>query len=260
MRRLVFVFLLSAVLALGTTIRLYLTDGTYQLTNQYQVLKDRVRFYSTERSDWEEIPLTLVDLKRTEAEARRHEVQLKAETAEFSAEEKAARAEERQADRVPVEPGVYVLEGNAMKTIPLAETAVVNDKRRSILKLLSPIPMVSGKATLEITGAHSPNVFADPLQEFYIRLAAEEHFGIIKLGDHKGNRVVEQITIVPVTKQIVEDQDEIQTFRRQLGDALYKIWPMKPLEPGEYAVVEYTPADFDQINIRTWDFSYVAKK
>ncbi len=58
-----------------------------------------------------------------------------------------------------------------------------------------------------------------------------------------------------MTKEIIEEQDQVEVFRRQLGDGLYKIWPMKPLEAGEYAVYEFTPAEFNGVSIQTWDFS-----
>jgi hypothetical protein len=41
-----------AVAAFGATSRLYLKDGDYQLIREYQVLADRVRYFSTERGDW----------------------------------------------------------------------------------------------------------------------------------------------------------------------------------------------------------------
>jgi hypothetical protein len=54
-----------SVPAAAANIKLYLKDGTYQLVREYLVLSDRVKFYSSDRADWEEMPLVLVDLKKT---------------------------------------------------------------------------------------------------------------------------------------------------------------------------------------------------
>ena len=67
-RRVLVTMLCAAALA-GAADRLYLKDGDYQLVREYQVQPDRVRYYSTERSEWEEIPLELVDLERTKKDA-----------------------------------------------------------------------------------------------------------------------------------------------------------------------------------------------
>ena len=61
--------LLLASPAFSAIARLYLKDGTYHLVREWSRDGDRVKFYSTERSDWEEIPVDLVDLRRTEAES-----------------------------------------------------------------------------------------------------------------------------------------------------------------------------------------------
>ena len=68
MFRLAGVLMLIAGLLSAATVRLYLKDGTYHAVREYEKSGDRVRYYSTERSDWEEIPLDLVDLMRTESE------------------------------------------------------------------------------------------------------------------------------------------------------------------------------------------------
>ena len=91
--------------------------------------------------------------------------------------------------------------------------------------------------------------------EFYIRLSAEERFGILRMSEHKGNRVVEKLTILPVVKEIVEEPEIVPTFQHQVGEGLYKIWPEKPLAAGEYAVVEYTEG---KVNMQVWDFAISA--
>ena len=75
-------------------------------------------------------------------------------------------------------------------------------------------------------------------------LAQDERFGMVRMGEHKGNRVIEKLTIIPVTKEVVEEPDLVETFRRQVADGLFKIWPEKDLTPGEYAAVREDPTRF----------------
>ena len=65
-------------------------------------------------------------------------------------------------------------------------------------------------------------------------------------------RIVENLTFMPVTKEVIEEPTLVETFQKQLADGLYKIWSKQPFAPGEYAVVEYTEG---KLNIQTWDFA-----
>jgi hypothetical protein len=243
---LIFLFALAAFAA---TSRLYLKDGTYQIVREYKVENDRVRYYSTERGEWEEIPLDMVDLKRTENEVKDREAARSAETQALEAEDKAERAE---IARVPEPAGVYLIEGQNLRALKAAETKVVTNKGRSVLKVLSPVPIVAGKATVELDGISSTNQVSISQPEFYFRMANQERFAMVRLTPKKNARIVQKWSIIPVTKEIVEEQEEVATFKRQLGEGLYKIWPINSLNAGEYAVVEYTVG---KGNVQVWDFS-----
>ena len=69
MRKALFIFVASALSLLAANFKLYLKDGTYQIVKEYKVDGDRLRYYSVERSDWEELPAALVDLRRTDEES-----------------------------------------------------------------------------------------------------------------------------------------------------------------------------------------------
>src|SRR5580704_1230255 len=226
----VFVFTLSAA-----NLKLYLKDGGFQLVREYKVDDDRVTYYSVERSDWEEIPTDLVDLKRTSAEASaRQEAQTK-EAQEVADEQAAARESRQEILKIPRDPGVYRLEDGQLRVFTAAECTLHNSKGRNVLRVL--VPVVSGKATLDTPGEHSPNIVTESTPEFFLQLSETENFGIVKLTPGKGVRIVEQISVMPVVKESDETREIIPTFSKQLSDnGLYKVWPQDPLPQGEYAV------------------------
>lgn len=253
MRKFLAALFLFGALAWAVNIKLYLKDGSFHVVSEYKVESDRVRFYSVERSEWEEMPLSLVDLKKTESEAAERKTELEKDTKILSEEDAERRAVQKEVMRIPQDPGVYWIDGDKTKIVKVAETVVHSNKRREILKAISPIPAFSGKATLEIEGLHSLNIFTNPEQEFYIQLSETERFGIAKLTPKGTVRIVENLSIHPLTKDITEEPEMVDIFRQQLTqDGLYKIWPKEKLEPGEYAVVQYS---IDKMNMQVWDFA-----
>ncbi len=245
-----------ACAAWAANLKLYMKDGSYHIVREYQVMQDRVHFYSVERSDWEDIPLDLVDIKRTQSEAAERQNKLEEDAKAMAQEEKAERDLEKEKRKIPQDPGAYWLLGEEVQVMKLAESSVHTNKGRAVLKKLAPIPVVTGKATLEIQGAHSLNVFTNPEQEFYIQLSEPERFGIAKLTTKGAVRIVENVTTVPVVNEIVEEPTMVEILKKELDGGLYKIWPKEKLEPGEYAVVEYTE---NKLNMQVWDFAIKAK-
>jgi hypothetical protein len=245
-----------ACAAWAANVKLYMKDGSYHVVREYQVQPDRVHFYSVERSDWEDVPLDLVDLKRTESEAAERKAKLEEDSKAVAQEEQAERELEKEKRRIPQDPGAYWLLGNEVQVMKAAESTVHTNKGRSILKKLAPVPVISGKATLEIQGAHSLNVFTDPEQEFYLQLSEPERFGIARLTVKGAVRIVENVTTMPVVNEIVEEPTMVDILKKELDGGLYKIWPKEKLEPGEYALVEYTES---KLNMQVWDFAIKAK-
>jgi hypothetical protein len=250
-------FLFLAVVLLGDTFRLYLKDGDYHLIREYQVEGDRVRYFSTERGEWEEIPKALVDLEKTEREHKAKGAEVAKEAQEADEEEKAEREQRREIASIPIDAGAYYKVGDQIKALPAADYQVITSKKRKTLQVLSPIPIVPGKASVVIQGDHSKFTVGEDRPEFYLRLAKQERFGIISLTPKKNVRVVENISMIPVTKQNFEERKQMDAFQQQLADGLFKVWPEKPLTPGEYALVEFSNDEEDgEINLLVWDFAY----
>lgn len=255
--RILALLLLSGACLWAQQFRLYLKEGGWHMVREYQVVEDRVRYYSTERSDWEEIPLDLVDLKRTEAErkARIEEEKKQAEIAD--AEDSFEREIARQIARIPVDPGLYYFEGGEVKEIKRAGLKSVASKKRTALKILVPVPIVPGKAFLELPGRHAAAALSGNRPELYFRIDWTQTFVLVRVKPkQKGEgRTVGILQTEPVTKMSYFEFETVDIFRQQLQENLFKIWPTKPLEPGEYALVQYSEGEaVDAGEILVWDF------
>jgi hypothetical protein len=253
--RLAILFLL-AISAFAQTQRLYLKDGTFQQVREYQVLDDRVRYYSTERGEWEEIPKEMVDIDRSKKEYSERKATIEADAKAQAEEDAAIRAAAKEVQSVPDEPGAYWIHDDKFEPLKLADSKVVNNKGRSILKVLSPVPLVPGKSTVELDGLASTMRIADTRPEFYFRLSDIQAIAIVKLTPKKGNRLVENVSILPVSNEMMEDRQIIPTFKKSTGELLFKIWPEKTLEPGEYALIQYVEGE---VKLQVWDFAIVGQ-
>ena len=243
--------LLLTAAVFAATQRLYLKDGDYQMVREYQVLADRVRYYSTERGDWEEIPLELVDLDRTKKEVAALAAELKEDAKAQDEEDAALRAERKEIASIPQDPGVYLIGTGKLTPLKQGEVKIASDKKRAVLKVLSPVPIVPGKSTVEMDGESAALRVPNATPEFYFRQVNPEGLAIVKLTPKKNVRLVENVAIMAVSNEKLEDLQLVPTFKKQIADQLFKIWPEKALPPGEYAVIEYTDGE---VNLQIWDF------
>jgi flagellar motor protein MotB len=169
--------------------RLILKDGTYQLVRKYEIVGDRVRYISIERSgEWEELPESLVDWDATRKWERDHAAQQedssdamkeaaaidKEEAAERD-EAKARRPEVAKGLELPDEDGVFALdtfEGNPELVEMLPSELDANAKTKHGLATLN--PLAGSKASLELNGPHAKVHFHVNDPAIYLSLNAPD--------------------------------------------------------------------------------------
>ncbi|MDE3197635.1 MAG: hypothetical protein KGN84_14900 [Acidobacteriota bacterium] len=254
MRRALCIFLATAASMMAANFKLYLKDGSYQLVREYKVEGDKLSYYSIDRGDWEEIPVSMVDLRRTDAETSARRATLEKQAAELTAED-AARAELRkEIQKIPRDPGVYrVLDSGELQILKLEENASLHGKKkRTAIKLLTGIPL-DDKSTLEIPNAHADLAIHETRPEFYVQVSNPQDLtAIVKLTPKGDVRIVEQVTVVAMVKIPQEERESVDVFTKQLTESgLYKVWPQADLEKGEYAVLDFEEG---KLNARIFAF------
>jgi hypothetical protein len=242
--------------------KLILTDGTFQLAREYTVEGDRVRYWSVERSQWEEIPTNLVDWDAThkaEAEQVSHDSELKAK---IHASDLAQHTKEIDVDRsLEIKPGLflpdavgfYALDRNKLiREMKQSEAVTKTSTGREVEKIMSGVSLIPSKKTMEIPGEHAAMRLTTAEPEFFMRPAdsREPRFRLLRTQIKGGHRVVEDVSIrVWGEEKHTATDVEIQTWTPATGVFRYTL--NQRLEPGEYTFVEMTD---EGINGYVWDF------
>ena len=251
-RRLAWIAALAAAALSAAPLKLYLKSGSDMLVREYELKEDRVRYYSMDRGQWEEIPARLVDLEKTEAESARQTRRLESMRAESAAERSAERKARTELHNVPIDDGLYWYKNDQASAVPQNEVIEEKSGKRKFLRAIAPMPIVAGKRKLLVEGETAEFAVDDAAPVFFIRDTSITYFGIVKLTPEKDQRLVQIIQNAGPDNALFEEQEEVEVFRQQLASGVYRVWPTEPLPTGEYAFINYTPGEGD---LRVWSFS-----
>lgn len=242
--------------------KLILTDGTFQLAREYAVEGERVRYWSLERSQWEEIPSSLVDWDAThkaEAEQVSRDAALKAK---IRSSQLAQLTKDIDVDRsLEIKPGLFLSDAvgfyaldrnNVIREMKQSEAVLKTSTGREVEKIMSGVSLIPSKKTMEIPGERAAMRLAAGEPEFFFRPAdrREPRFRLLRAQIKGGHRLIDSISVRATGEEKHNATDiEIQTWIPATGVFRYTV--EQRLEPGEYAFVEMTA---DGISGYVWDF------
>lgn len=266
--------------------RLVLKDGSYQIAREWQVKGDRVRYFSAERYDWEEIPTVLVDWPATEKYEKDRAAGTLADQKAATAQDEADLAEEEAVSpsvapglRLPETGGIFLFEqfSGRPQLIELVQNGTDINKHmgKNILRsVINPLP-TGPRQTVELKDAHarvqshtgSPAIYvninfdsdsdsdatsarsSDPDDKSAIPV--NDRFKIVRVQAKGDVRVVSNLKIA-LTGRMKEQRDMVDAVSTAISKDWLKLVPAQPLEPGEYALIEMLNAK--QMNLYVWDF------
>jgi hypothetical protein len=241
--------------------KLILSDGSFHLVRSYERRGDRVRYYSIERSAWEEIPASLVDwgaTQKDEAAAAALDSKIEEKKKEFRmeriAEEVDADASLEIAPRIflPDGPGLFVLEGKTIRSLQLIGADVKTDKRRILAQIFTPIRLPTLQR-VELPGAHASFRISTAQPEFFIRTpdGHEPEMELIQALVKGAVREIGRVNTLSSGDKI-EDRKVVSVERWKLAKGVFRLTLSQSLEPGEYVLAEIRPEE--GMDLGVWDF------
>jgi len=248
-------------LANGGTVatKLVMKDGTVQRVRGYQIENNRVRYFSIDRSEWEEIPVSEVDWAATKKAQAQIQQQDAALTAKIKEEEAAAQDAALDVDAsLEVVPGVFlppgdgffILDRRAIFPLPEATATTQNSKARTIERMVVPLPSKMG---VYLPGRHAKFRITNPTPEFYLRTtndAPEPEVELLQAHIQGHSRHIENIESFFGNRTNSGKVISIQVW--QVARNVYRFTLGQSLTPGEYALAEFSPKH--GINLVLWDF------
>lgn len=183
--------------------RLILKDGSYQAVTKWEIKGDRVRYFSAERNDWEEMPNSLIDWNATnkynqarEAGAPPPEIQkqLDKELNADAAEDETPTPEAAPGLKLPDFEGVFVLDAYQGQPQLLELTQDAGDINRNIKRnvLAAAInPLASAKQSIELPGEHAPVQIHQGRPAIFINMAPDQPDATLQQKTQEAQRVAD---------------------------------------------------------------------
>jgi hypothetical protein len=242
--------------------KLILTDGSFQMVREYQREGDRVRYYSVERSAWEEIPASLVDWGATQKAADDDVARDKELSQKIKASELAARTADIDSDRslevrpgviLPDEAGLYVLDGQRVSTMEQDLAVSRVDKGRTVARIVTGVPVINNKHNIELPGKSAKLRIHDGDPEFYFRPVdgRDAHLSLLRLDVNGDKRNVETMS-TNVADISTYKNHPISLLAWDAARGVKRFTVDQKLEPGEYAITENRPDG--EVDLYLWDF------
>jgi len=251
----------TSVPALPRGKKLVLKDGSFQLVREYRIEGDRVRYYSLDSDQWEQMPAALVDWEATKKIEEQEARQDAALVAKARAREAALHAEPLDIDAslevapgifLPPGEGLFLFDGKALFPLRQAETASKLGKRRLLEQVLVPVPVVPSSHSVSLKGPRAKFRLRNTVPEFYMRTvdAREPDIELLRAKLRGSNRQVE--TTDELFGQRSDNRDAIPLQRWQVARGVYRFTLGQPLPLGEYAVGEIVQGE--ALSVYVWDF------
>lgn len=241
--------------------KLVMKDGSFQLVRGYQVVGDRVRYYSIEREEWEEVPAALVDWKATEATNRTEETEALGRAQQAGKEYGESKADPHQflgpeiapGVFIPDEDGVYTLKAGKVVALPKQEAKARVDKGRVVTNVLLPVPLLKNRNLVEIPGARAQLRLEASPAAFYAngRARDDSRYVVVRLKPKGDVRQVEAILTNILGRNPTHSGEYVELKSETVAPNVFKLTPAQTLPPGEYAVIEFLGND---LNLYLWDF------
>jgi hypothetical protein len=241
--------------------KLVMKDGSVLVVKSYEINGERVRYYSTERSDWEQVPTAMIDwdaTKRAEAADAEQQAQLVAKVKKEEAEAKAMAVDVDASLEVaphvflPPGEGIFLLDGKSIFPLIQSEASSKLNKGRVLEQVLSPIPIIPSRHTVFLKGPRASFRITNARPEFYLRTTdpVEPEVELIAVRVKGKNRQIENIDTLFYQQK--EKRKEILMQEWPVAKGIYRFTLGESLKPGEYAVAESTPKE--GMNLMVWDF------
>jgi hypothetical protein len=243
--------------------KLVLKDGTYQLVANYEVHGDRVRYFSVERGEWEEVPTSLVDFDATKRDVEETKAADKKHIEEAREVEKErfykppdTGLEIAPGIHLPGDDGIFTADGKRLVRLPQSVGEVVTDKKRAAMVLAVPLPVLKARSLVILEGPKATIRLNDPWPTFYVQSASGlgTKLELVHVKSGKGSRVLEDMdTGRGKNGKTTEARTMVSVERQKVAPNIYTLKPLKPLEAGEYALGEVVD---DKLSLEVYDFGY----